>query len=1328
MAEVSKNLFSPSAKKDFGSWGRGEAFLTGDADATASIGKRGIDLSASESIEGGLSGVVRDGFAATFKAGASEKVEIGITAGFPLDLFKGAGAIVRLKAKAEASVYAMAEIGLETQVFEGLLKGKLKDPWLSLAEIFLDEVSIEAGVWASASISLMAYAEAGCIGCLVSTPGKPAGFTFSFGYGVGFVKGLGKKLLLSFDFEDPGKMLDRLTDKIILSIEDYLPNITSSLSKSDAQDVVQAMAYLKLLLPIISRSAFELGNKLASPQLINDTKTDSMLTIVQVFVREAAQMIIQSLLDTAIEEIGNVLTDNKIFNIITSLSDDDQDTVLEILNSINDILSENSDDVHLSLLDYVTLANDLLNPLIQLSELKVFGTMSDDWKNYIALFWSSAVLLDEIGTWVSSASSDSSSTPIFDISPIQINNMDISTLIITKIGKSDGTSLTKVDLIQFILKSANIKDLDKMNEDIVPLIDFLSQPLGDDKTSIMQKILQGLGKIKAEDASSIWPDLVNSITTIVQNEVIPKLTAKLKTSNPELEQIIKEVVEPTLSSFPTIILPSIQNLTDDDSSSKLREQVSVVLLQFISRLLLTSSRIIQEEGMKQASGKVRDLANSVQKGALDNVFNSFAPVLHDPVFGNATKCDVSDILNLAADTIDKWNTDLLPNLFNYVEELMTLGFSTDDDASLEKVWSTITTDTTTPPLQDRLKELTHNLVTAIIEIIKFAIPKIMILLVNLIGRAAEAIVEAVKKVINDAVNLALNIVNQLGQDIDSLKQLLIQFAKDLLRFGAEITQKITDFASKTLALEDQMVDNIRSYGWNNIVQPYFLNNALHLVPSGLESTVENATYGVYNGIFDDVKYLLEEPLKILRDVSQWTHDELVTMLQSGMFDIDILISNVKRRALNAYAQDLVFSVYVPSVKIHAIWPFDNITTPRIDLGDFTIPSGQVLSTIVNTLFSGVDFLSYVNQDLAPNVKSLLDTQTQNENSQTKLTNEQAQQDANLALGTITTNNNLEITINSPSADNVVYGNNDDVLLQISLKGANRSFINSVLGIPKRVKIYLNGKEYPYTNDNWTGDDPLIFTATLHSSKIGMVPISGSSVQLFNSQVIKQIKSANTATIMPEINIKPPENKTVSSTINTEFLKHNITISENIKTSFTPIETLAGYRMIKPGSQNDYPAIVLQKGYNTIQVIVLDGTDPKDEKSVSVFSKLLQITPNVMTVIGANQVQTSDKVASVATATSSAVSVTSDAKDAVTIIKPSISSGVRSALPAVSNPNISISPTTKETVQAAPVVKFAGKEVLNVDKLPPGAPVASLQQLFNRKSQDSKIRTFYFKGA
>lgn len=1329
-AEASRNLFSPSSKKDFGSWGRGEAFLTGDVDATASIGKRGIDLSASEDIEGGLSGVVRDGFAATFKAGVSEKVEIGITAAFPLDLFKGAGAIVRLKAKAEASAYVMAEIGLETKVFEDLLKGNLKKPWLDLAEIFLDEVSIEAGLWASASISLMAYAEAGCIGCLVSSPGKPAGFTFSFGYGVGFVKGVGKKFLLSFDLEDPGRMFDRLSDKIVVSIDEYLPNIISPLNESDKKEVIQAMTYLKLLLPVISRSAFELGNKLASPQMINDVKTDSKLAIVQIFVREAAQMIIQSLFDIAIKEISDVLSDNKIINSITSLEDDEQYTIMEILISINDILSQKSDSVQLSLSDWMTMTNDLLNPLIQLSELQIFGKTSDDWKNYVSLFWSSAVLLNEIGSWTSDASSDSTNNSDSNNISVEINNTSIITYILQTIGKpTTGTSLTRVDLIEFILKSANLEDLGKLNEGISPLIDFLSTPLGDDKTPIIQKILQGLGKIDSDNVSSIWPMLLSTIETIVQDEVLPKLIEKLKDpANPELTQIIKQIVEPTLRSFPSVILPHIENLTDENSSSTLREEVSVILLQFVSRLLLTSARIIQQEGMKQASGKIHDVANNVKNGALDDVFHSFAPMIHDPVFGNATKSDIADVLDLAAITIDKW-TDLLPPIFNYLEELMTLGFSTNDDAKLDQVWSTISTDTTSPPLPDRLKNLTDQLVTSIIEIIKFVIPKIADLLIKIIGRAALAIIAAVKEFIKNAVDLALNIVNQLGQDIDSLKKLLEQFAKDLERIGAEIAQKVVDFSNNAIALEDTIIENIRSDGWNKIVQPFFVDNALHLIPFGFESTVENMTYGVYNGVFDEVKYLLEEPLKILRDVAEWTHTELVTMSQTGMLDIDILITNVKRRALNAYAQDLVFNVDVPGIRIPMSWPFDDITTPRINLGTFTIPSEKILNTIIDIVFSGLDFLSYVQNDLIPNVKKLLDTQTQNENSQTKLTNEQAQQDANLALGTITTNDDLEITINSPSANDSVF--HGDVLLQISLKGANRSFVNTVLGVPKRVKIYLNGVEYPYTDENWTGDNPLIFTATLHSSGIGLVPFTASSVQLFNSQVIGNQLKKSAEHIIPMPVTNSPQflgNKEQISKINISFVKNSPIIANSIKMGFSPNEMLNGYRMTKPGTLQDHPAIVLCEGRNTIQVIVLDGTDPNDTESIGVFTRLLKTTARGMDMIQIDRAQTSkDKVASTATGTFnvSAVPTPPAAEPIMSSIPHAAQSGVRKTLPSVGKLEVSTQPTVEAKISSnLDNVKFVDKSVFDTTNMPTATAI-SLQNIFNRKNQDSKIRTFYF---
>ncbi|MGI0027022.1 MAG: hypothetical protein ACREAD_04195 [Nitrosopumilaceae archaeon] len=1252
MAEAS-TLFSSNKGTNFGKWGHGEAFVVAGADAVASL-RRGINLSAQADIEGGLDADVHNGFAGTFKTGASAKAEISLTAAFPLDLFEGAGLIVRLAARAQASAFVELEIGIDNSLFEQMLHDKLNNTWAELADIFIDETSIEAGIWASASLSIMAYVEAALAGCFLPSPGNQAGFTCSFGYGVGFVKGVGKQFLVSINFKDSSRLLDRLSDKMVSIIEDEITQLLPSLQKSDAVSANRAMTYLKFILPLVSRTGFELGSKMISGQ-ITDYKTEAITSFVRSFAREGTQFLIKSISDMAISKITDKLNDDSLFtNALLKLAPDKQDQFLTNLVYVDSLLIKLTKIEHASVDNWFSAVDNLIEPLMGIVASDIFGTNGSEdaknWKNYVSLFWTSAVLMREITQWATTSTqiNDPTTTSIDD-TLAQIDNTDLASTIASQITTSvPGMPLVKDDIINLVLSNANLGLLQEAFPELVPLVQFLSIHMTKNGKAItlLQALIDNFGEVEQADAVAIKDDLLSALTTIVQNELIPNLFEKLKISgDPEVVEIIETIVEPAVKSLTGSIIPNIFQLSDDESARKLRELVSAVLLQLISKLILTSTDALLDKAMNDAKGSMNKITQDLRDGKALDVLNSMSPFLAHSSFGMPTTAkDIADILDLAADAIGFWNTNIRPTLFSLTGQLLSLGIGADD-IQTNKTLSTIS-NSSDPPLRSTLESLTLNLVDAIIKLFNYLIPKIAELLLKFLKNVVDAIINLVKDFVKSALDVAVKAIQSLEQAIVDLDNLVQKLKADIEQYISNISTKVGEFAAKVITFENNIVDNISSYGWNQLIQPILFDNELfQAIPFGYGSSIEDLAYSIYLGVFNTIKYLLDEPLKILQKIAYWVHDLMIFLLQAGTLDKTTLINTVRQQALNSFASDLSITIDIPSVTlIDSPWPIPDLTSPRINLGTFTIPSGQILGEIINYVFQIPEFDGFV-EYLIQNGQDTNSSQSTQDTTQKTLDNDMSQQQAMDAIGDLTTDKDLQIEIKYPKEGEVYK---DIAPLTINLTGATSSFVSDVLGVPKRVKIIVNGVEYPYASENWVNsNDVLVFEATLSPTNVGLVPVPISPPYKFSGVTLSQdlkfsmvtskdsknqyalvpdnpqkkwfsISPSNTsnskALVIPSRTVSSaslsalgqplqqyrehPTSTTASSKtiVGASTQSNDIVVLEKTSGFFaSPKEKLNGFRLIPPGKDlNPHEeSIILHEGLNTIQVIVLDGTEGSD---------------------------------------------------------------------------------------------------------------------------------------
>lgn len=1069
MVSQSGNLFSLQSYGDFGTWGRGKAYASGSYDFDASV-HRGIDFTTKIRIEtsGGGHTKLMEAAEASFKGGAMGEAGLSLKAGFPLDLFKEAGVVACLKAQASASVFANLNLELDAAIFYEIVRHELlksKSQWLDLVDIFFDEVVFEAGLWAKASASAGITAEAFMLGCLLD---ENPGFTFSVQYSAGFKYGAGLQFLSNIGLKNPQQLFNRLSDKMVYLIEDAL---TRHMSPDDSE-AQKAMVYLKLFLPLASRAAFALGYDLVTSELSNQQAT-AETSIVQSFIAGVQELLVKSLFDLAMHELNRILEKEefitKLEDLIDSMPVVELDSIAAIMANLFDKLENMSIIGDATQEDWFNAVVELLDPLMKIMALHLFEDEDkESWQKNVAHCWATAVLVRHIIDWATSKDNGSKSAQFSEITveiPVSIRNYLTET---EKLPLNPNLS----DLVNFILAGIDER-IAILASDAFPgqgeLLLWLLGIFGvQNNSSLVQKLL--------EEPETLRPDVIlrglsATMSGLIENEVFPTLE-RLVMADHDLEIMINEVVKPILISIPVVVLDGIEKLDTEEDNRKLREQVSAVLLLILSRLLLTSTNVLIEKALVKGETAVADLAEKV-KDPDNDIFTIFKTVNAIATMGAsclATPPTLSKNMELTAKVIKYWNDNKRENLFKSMEKLIYLGLSTE---GLEKVWNTLKTSDD-PPMKDDLWELTEKLMKDAWDLLVEITKETFGILSGAIWQCGEAAIEMIVTAVKWAVKGIKQGIDKLGEGIQWLRDKVIALNETIRKLLVAISGFINDLAdelSKILNVND-IIDSIRDERWDYI-KSYVPKKILGI-------KVRPTVHQIYNKFFnlDENRALLAGQLSFITpNLASWVNAELQEQLGSGKtLDNINLINSLKEEARKNKLSDMVIPVSF------------NLTTPfgkkKVNLGTITVPGDLILGRAVDFVFDKItNEYNYLITNIVTKGNELAQTQRERDLYQASKEDEISKQQALIEIDNTFTHSPLDVTIDTPVEWNI-YTNEVD--LRVGISGANKTFVNSAIGVPNRVKVYINGTEYNYSGCNWVATDrqhiELKATLTLQDAK------------------------------------------------------------------------------------------------------------------------------------------------------------------------------------------------------------------------------------------------------
>ncbi|WP_284750665.1 hypothetical protein [Amycolatopsis sp. RTGN1] len=187
----------------------GEGMLRAAASFTAQTTRglsAGFDLQAR--FEGSVDAKLADAVRASFRTSGSVSVGAEASAYFPLDVFDFAGVVATLKMQAEARASLKLDVELLfNDLVAGALAGSENTLWRPYIDVLTSQVSVRAGLYASAAVCVKAAAETKAGIRLFPKNGEPAGTVFVVNFGYGFIYGYSWGLLAELGFPTPAALV-----------------------------------------------------------------------------------------------------------------------------------------------------------------------------------------------------------------------------------------------------------------------------------------------------------------------------------------------------------------------------------------------------------------------------------------------------------------------------------------------------------------------------------------------------------------------------------------------------------------------------------------------------------------------------------------------------------------------------------------------------------------------------------------------------------------------------------------------------------------------------------------------------------------------------------------------------------------------------------------------------------------------------------------------------------------------------------------------------------------------------------------------------------------
>lgn len=1076
-------LFKLQTEGDTG-WAHARALATGSAELGLAL-NRGIDLSAGLDLRAEVGVETAGRIQALLKGGARATAGISFQAAMPLDLFRAAGFVARMRAQAAAGAYLHVRLSLESDVLADTVRRALDAPWDELVAIMLSELRVGAELMGNAQVSAQLVGEAAVAGSLIDHGSEKAGFTCSFQYAMGYYYGAGFIFRAHYGLEQPGRLLDRLGNQLAVIVERELDR----LPPAERAAAAPARPLVRFAIPLVLRLLYEQGVALADGDA--GRQAAARAAMARAVIRESQELVAGLLFDLALAQAQKILGSPAAVRL-DSLADDQRERAIDALLRLRSVLAQLARP-GLRASEWVAGAGQLLMALADLTTL-VPSDQRDAWDDSLALAWAAAVVSERLLAWYGQGHDAQALDPT---APAGIPpSARIAARVAEQIGRPDSLTLTVGSAVAYLVSRQNLllQQLRDATPEVAPALDLLAalaDPGGVER--ILASLYTTLATPEGPAADDLLARLATALSPALEQLVGAALEPLIATSRGFLQELLRDVVRPALLVTARRILPGALAVNDERGAALLREQISSVLLRLFAGFLLEATKVIADFAVTEGPPEFHAFAEEIRDGLggprLNQVLFLLSPAFGIPPELAPSRQDVARMLKLCAATLERWGDPALDHRrkwFAAANELIRLGFAVGD-ADMERLWNELaaTNQRQAPPSYlARLEYAALLLKDSLWDLLQFLTPRLGDLFVQHMAELPQRVVEAFDQGVRDVVRAARAaeelIKNRLGELEGQIEALRVQIANAIARIRAEL-QALAAWLDQRMP---QAIAALNEAGWTVVRQSLELDPVFRLLPGPARETVASGVRAVYNAVFTASTLPLTEPLRMFRLASDWVNEGLSLGVQSHNLSPETVLAHVRARAQSLLAPPLPIQIRyrLPPITVPI---FGDIGSQVIDLGVIMLPGAGIAGLLVDFLLSDEVLGHAVARAVADQQQITADTieLTLLEERQRSA---QAEGDIYSALQGLTTGERLVLELIDPPEGQVYEGR---APLRVVLRGANRSYLGSVLGIPPRVRISVNGVTHAYAAGSWRDQDgALVYEANLLPPGADVVPL------------------------------------------------------------------------------------------------------------------------------------------------------------------------------------------------------------------------------------------------
>jgi hypothetical protein len=1018
--------------------GRAFGRATASAEATS---HRGFHLLLGAEATAQADASIREVLAASLSAGIGAKATVELAAAFPLDLFREAGVVARLDASAEAAAWLRAAVGLDLYSFQTAVHARFRGVLADLSDIFLDEARVEAGLWARAAFAAEVRGEAALTGSLLPTAAASPGFSFSMSYGAGLTFGAGADFVANIGLEDPRRLLNRLSDRLTAEVVGRAEAHVATLTGDPRLAAETALSELRILLPLSGRAAFELGTVLARSGP-GDRRGDAALAIVTSLAGEARELLLRQVLELGLAQARAALDLPALRQAFDRLDGLGQEAVIDDLQALKQALVTLDELPPTAGAAWLAAVVGCVEPAEALIDHGlVDGPAAESLADALTNVWAGGVLLGRVASWFERPDD----TTLFG-SAVPPAPKGAAARVAGALGKPAGLGITLADLVSFLLGADLVADLRTAPAPIGPVVTWLDQAFASEPgADLLEQLLVELVSPTEAHVEQLLAQLGQSVGNAVRDRVVPLLLDPVRAADPSnaaLAEALDDIVVPTLVALPTVALGQLARLESEQDAARLREALSAIVLQPLVKFLLTTTDVLLDHALTDGEQAFRSAGKAVAElGDQAPGFAALATVATGAILPVAlVPKDVKEILDLCADLAALWNRQEREPLLGLLGELMRLGLATP--ATRDETFATLLTSDRAPRDGD-LQALLDRVEAGAWRTALLVVPRALQLVALHFVHEAEALALAVWEGAKALIAAAQAGVAWLAQQLDQLRHKLEELVGAAALLVGRIAEALAQLVAHLLTLEDAVLASIHDAGWA-IVAPLI---------AWAPGFVQDAARELYDDAFDGLGWVLKAPLLLLGAIATWVHDVVAALTAGGCCSRQAVDQEIRRRILAAGASDLTIDLTV-----------DLGAAGRWSLGKVTIPAAQVVGALASVVLGDVVYGGAVDTVVA-RAGELQANQAQQQTVGGAIGGALLEQDAQATVGDLTTGRPLVV---EPGIRDGAIRRGQATLL-IYVHGANLSFVDTPLGVPRRVQVTINGVEYRYTADQWKPD-------------------------------------------------------------------------------------------------------------------------------------------------------------------------------------------------------------------------------------------------------------------